>query len=165
MNGFLGLAYQKCAPAVNPRTGKPLRRNQRKRAVFIYGLFDLSGSCRYVGQTTNPAARLYCHHFKARKRQTELLQMKVFRACVPEQSSQLEKQIFQAYRKRGQCDLNLKQHFTVTRGWTAVLWVEKNRWFESICHAAEYFRCSTTTITNWSNGKNPPDNVTLQILP
>jgi predicted GIY-YIG superfamily endonuclease len=32
-----------------------------KRRFFIYGIFDQSGKCHYVGQTTNPKRREACH--------------------------------------------------------------------------------------------------------
>ena len=163
MNGFIGLPYSGGNPRMHPRTGKTLRRSLKRRIVFIYGLFDLTG-CRYVGQTTNPRVRLTLHGTKKgliSKHGTML--MKVFRFTNPDNAPRLEKQIVFAYRKRGQCDLNKANAFRVNhRGYVPVLWVERNHWFESTADAAEYFNCTVQTIINWiSNGKNAFDNIHL----
>ncbi len=164
-SGFIGVPYSRSFPRMHPRTGRALRRRLGRRFVFLYGLYDLSGSCRYVGQTTNPYSRLMTHRTQGLMLEHGPMLMKVLRFAVPIEAPRIEKQIVFAYRKSGQCDLNKQDKFVVKNRAAAkpVLWVQKAHWFESASDAAEYFNCSRQTIINWIRGEHTPDAITLKL--
>lgn len=74
----------------------------------IYGLFDFSGRCRYVGQTRVVRNRKLRHREKYPE-----LRFKVIRECQWVDRIRLERQIVMAYRKRGFCDLNSSNHYSI----------------------------------------------------
>lgn len=90
----------------------PADLNLRERKVFLYGLFDGS-RCRYVGQTCNPNKRLQNHVYKPSGKifKHGPMKMKLLRSCSEKKASRLEHQIVFAYRRKGQCDLNFRDHF------------------------------------------------------
>ncbi len=75
--------------------------------VFIYGIFNPSGSCAYVGSTCWPEARFRAHISKRGKfyRQSGM-RLRVIRQTSLKNASRIERQIGMAYRKRGQAILS-----------------------------------------------------------
>jgi len=65
----------------------------------IYGLFDGTGKCRYVGLTDSPKQRKADHADKG-------LAFRTLRFCEKSDGSRLEGQVIRAYKRKGQCDLN-----------------------------------------------------------
>jgi len=76
--------------------------------IYIYGLFDLSGWCHYVGQTNNPHKRRKTHfehaagHFRC-----EDWIFQIIRKTDCENANRLEFQIGMAYKKRGQAECSV----------------------------------------------------------
>lgn len=69
---------------------------------LIYGLFDDSGICLYVGSSVDPRDRFYC----MRSKHPEITEWKTIRKCRFSDAAEVEGQIIRAYKAKGQCQLN-----------------------------------------------------------
>jgi hypothetical protein len=67
---------------------------------FVYGLFDKSGMCQYVGQTKNPSKRKWAHLSK----RFVGLEFRVLRETNQRNINRLESQIGTAYQRRGEAE-------------------------------------------------------------
>lgn len=143
MNGPHDHQLSEFVPNVNLHTGTYLRKYPSD--VFLYGLFNSRGKCRYVGQTVDLAARARFHEH------TTGLRFRVLRICRAKDSSRLESQIIKAYKARGLCQLNkrLKSPPSRSRPGTWLVWKETGMKFCSKGDAGRYFGVTIRSITNW----------------
>lgn len=90
---------------VNRRIGiarKLLNQNQEKSRRWVYGLFDGSNKCQYVGLTCNPVARRANHRcLKGRN-----LEFRIVRETDATNGPRIETQVIMAYQKRGLAQQN-----------------------------------------------------------
>ena len=160
MNGTQGSLSLQFARVVSHRTGE-LHESPRefgsRMKVWIYGLFDSSGLCHYVGQTNDPVSRWKTHCLDSKSKfcaEKRTLQMRLIRHCQDSASARLETQIVSAYKRRSQCCMNAILPRPVGRTAGPLIYSRKeNRFFTGHLEAAKYFRYSVTSIISQLNGK------------
>lgn len=111
----------------------------------IYGLFNRLGRCRYLGSTVQPESRAAKH----RTTYGHALKFRIIRTCALHHAPSIERRLIRQYKAAGQCDLNryISGH-RMPLGGRAILWPAKQIAFASYSHAAQFFKCSSTTIAN-----------------
>lgn len=119
--------------------------------VALYGLFDPSGCCRYVGQSICPKQRLEDHnHFE--KGIGRGLSFTILAWVESDDADRTETNLITAYREKGQADLNKRlKGFSNSRNKNnscVILWIETGRVFKGMNEAARFFQCSPQTIAN-----------------
>lgn len=120
--------------------------------VFIYGLFDLSGWCHYVGQTVNPYARSRRHlDCDTARFKDSGYSFKIIRSVECCNANRVERQIGLAYQRRGQAELSktfIKS--AIRENWAAkLIYIEGYALpFPSPRAAANAVGCSVNTIAN-----------------
>ncbi len=148
MNGLRAIPPLSFVPGVNPPTGtwtqsKP--SGNGSGPVYLYGLFDQQAVCHYIGQSLMPRCRKSAHSKHG-------LLFRVLRRCKSNHSTRLETQIIQAYKRRGQCALNIRKRggpAAVARWSNPVVWIEKMRVFRSTAEAARFFKVCPWSISDW----------------
>lgn len=122
-----------------------------KLPIYIYGLYDSSKICHYVGQTFNVPSREHNHlkGYKARFKSLKL-KLRIIRKTDSENSSRLEKQIGNAYKRMGQATAS-KVFYRFKRNVQCnnPIYVEGYALpFASAGHVACFFGCSPVTVAN-----------------
>jgi hypothetical protein len=159
MSGTQESQLSRSAPIANLLIGTPLESQceARLNRVWIYGLFNTHGVCRYVGQTKVPYLRSFAHRSQSSGPEKNALLFRVFRSCEVADANRLEVQIIRAFKRKCQCDLNKSfapfnrnKHSRTPRIYSARF----NRSFLSVVDAALFFDVSTTTIRNYAANRN-----------
>jgi hypothetical protein len=153
MNGYQENPSLSSALVASLRTGKPrpvLSEWQRKKTTWIYGLFDSSGKCHYIGQTFNPERREKDHDWKY-----PALIMKTIRFCPTYSGARLETQIMTAYKKRGQASINIRKGHACRKRTDKIIYcATQGVYFTSLDEAAGHFGCCALTIRNRIESKD-----------
>lgn len=171
MNGTQESARLSSALIVNHRTGallqSPRRRANRLSVIWLYGLFDHSRICHYVGQTRFPKQRAASHLHSLQGndwRKKRELQFRVIRQCPMAKANRLEVQIIKGFKRREQCELNNSFLRFTQRKYPARFYSQTaDKFFSSVAEAAAYFDCSTTTIWNHVKGIKPNCNKLISL--
>ncbi len=110
--------------------------------VTIYGLFDLSGHCFYVGQTFD----VYCRKHKHTKERGLIFRQ--LRTCEVRDASRIEIQVIKAYKRRGECEQNKHVRGSTTHlmAYKAFVCPELHLYFYNAQHAGQFFGWSDSTI-------------------
>ena len=132
------------------------------KSTAIYGLFDLAGTCHYIGQTVDVAGRRRKHWAGNRQ-----LLFKVLAQCEPVRADEVEIALIQKLKARGECGLNRSlakaRVFAKKPLGDRLCWVETGRVFSGRLEAAQYFGVCRGTVANalkhWQGRLDyPPDD-------